>query len=54
MPLLSRLADIFLWPGTKLCAYFGVPPTDDMGLMRSFLNTLVWLPVGLIIIYYSF
>ncbi|GHA51684.1 hypothetical protein GCM10008927_16410 [Amylibacter ulvae] len=52
MSLLNTLADAFLWPDTKLCLYFGIKPTDEMGLMRSFLNTLVWLPLGLLVAYY--
>ncbi len=52
MSALTKLAEAFLWPGTKLCQYFGVEPTEDMGLMRSFINTLIWLPLGITVIYY--
>jgi hypothetical protein len=51
MAFLSKLGELFLWPGTIMCRYFGVEPTEEMGLMRSFFNFLFWLPLGLIIIY---
>lgn len=37
------LADIILWPGTKICEAMGVEPTSDQGLIRSMLNMLVYL-----------
>jgi hypothetical protein len=46
---MKTLANIFLWPGTKLCEKIGVDPTADMGLMRSFFNFMIWLPVGLLV-----
>lgn len=47
--MLMKLANAFLWPGTFLCKQFNVDPESDMGLMRSFFNFLVWLPIGLIV-----
>ncbi len=46
---MEKIADIILWPGTYLCMRYGVDPKSDMGLMRSFFNFLIWLPVGLIL-----
>jgi hypothetical protein len=51
MAILTTLGNLFLWPGTVMCRYFGVNPESDMGLMRSFFNFLFWLPLGLIGIY---
>jgi len=45
---MERIADFILWPGTYLCIKCGVDPKSDMGLMRSFFNFLIWLPLGLI------
>lgn len=47
---MTAIADLILWPGTQLCKIFGINPTDEMGLLRSFFNMLVWLPLGLIIV----
>ena len=38
-----KLADIFLWPGTKLCERLGVDPNSDAGLIRWMFNTLFYL-----------
>ena len=43
------LADIILWPGTKICEWLGVEPTSDSGLIRSMFNTFVYLIIFLII-----
>lgn len=45
--MLMKLADAFLWPGTYLCKHFNIDPKSDMGLMRSFFNFMIWLPIGL-------
>jgi hypothetical protein len=39
------LADLLLWPGTKVCERLGVNPTDDAGLIRSMFNMIVYLVV---------
>lgn len=39
------LADIILWPGTKVCERFGVDPTADQGLIRSMFNMIIYLTV---------
>lgn len=41
----NRVADILLWPGTKICERLGVPPTDDAGLIRSMFNMIIYLCV---------
>jgi len=47
--MLIKIADVILWPGTFLCKRFGINPESDMGLMRSFFNFMIWLPIGLIV-----
>ncbi len=47
----EKIAEIILWPGTKICEFFGVPPTDDMGLIRSMFNMLVYLFILLPIVW---
>lgn len=39
------IVDLLLWPGTKICQWFGVDPEADMGLIRSMFNMLVYLTV---------
>ena len=46
-----NLADVILWPGTKVCEYFGVDPTADAGLIRWFINTLVYLILSLAVVW---
>ncbi|MBU2983170.1 hypothetical protein KO498_15280 [Lentibacter algarum] len=45
------LNDIILWPGTKICERMGVDPEGDAGLIRWMINTLVYLFIGLIIVW---
>ena len=45
------LSEAILWPGTKVCERLGVDPAGDAGLIRWFINTLVYLTVGLIVIW---
>lgn len=45
------LSEAFLWPGTKVCERLGVDPEGESGLLRWFVNTLVYLTVGLIIVW---
>lgn len=46
-----KLADAFLWPGTKLCERMGVDPESDAGLIRWMFNTLFYLFVLLAILW---
>jgi hypothetical protein len=48
--MLIKIANALLWPGTFMCKRFNVDPESDAGLMRSFFNFLVYLPIGLIVV----
>lgn len=37
------IADVLLWPGTKICEYLGVDPEADAGLIRSMFNMIIYL-----------
>ncbi len=45
------LSEAFLWPGTKVCERMGVDPEADAGLVRWLINTLLYLVVGLIVVW---
>lgn len=47
----EKIAEILLWPGTKICEFLGVPPADDAGLIRSMFNMLVYLCILLPILW---
>lgn len=49
---MTKIADLILWPGTKICEYLNIDPKGEMGLMRSYMNMLVWLPIGLLVVWY--
>ena len=51
LKIADKIADELLWPGTVLCRWFNIDPKSDMGLMRSFFNFMVWLPLALIVVY---
>lgn len=41
-------ANLLLWPGTKICEHLGITEeADEARLARSMFNTLVYLIVGL-------
>ena len=40
-----KIADIILWPGTKICERLGVDPESDAGLIRSMFNMIIYLTV---------
>lgn len=42
-----RIADMILWPGTKICERLDIDPTADAGLIRSMFNMVVYLTVFL-------
>lgn len=42
---MTKIADALLWPGTKICQWFGLEPTADAGLIRSMFNMIVYLVV---------
>ena len=39
---LVKLLDIFLWPGDRFCMIVGSSPKDDNGMLRGFINSIVW------------
>ena len=43
--------DILLWPGTKICERMGVNPEEDAGLIRSMFNMIIYISVGLTIVW---
>lgn len=46
------VTDIILWPGTKICELLGVDPEGDAGLIRWMFNTIIYLIVGLGIMWF--
>lgn len=52
MERLMTFSELVLWPGTKVCEHLGVDPTGDAGLIRWFINTLVYLVISLAIVWY--
>lgn len=46
-----KIADMILWPGTKICERLGVNPTGDAALIRWMINTLVYLVIALIVVW---
>ena len=49
MKYVDAAFEAFLWPGTKVCEYFGIQPTEEMGLFRSFINSMIYFPLIVII-----
>jgi len=45
-------SDLVLYPGTKLCERMGIDPKADAGLIRWLINTLVYLTVSLIVVWF--
>jgi hypothetical protein len=41
------VTEIVLWPGTKICELLGVDPEGDAGLIRWMFNTIIYVIVGL-------
>jgi hypothetical protein len=46
------LAQAFLWPGTKVCERLGVDPEGEAGLIRWMVNTLVYLILSLVVVWF--
>ncbi|SDZ19818.1 hypothetical protein SAMN05444004_107124 [Jannaschia faecimaris] len=46
-----KLADVFLWPGHRLCQRLGLNPDADAGLIRWMFNTVFYLLIGLILVW---
>jgi hypothetical protein len=47
-----KIADALLWPGTKICEWFGVDPKADAGLIRSMFNMIIYLTVILTVTWF--
>jgi hypothetical protein len=47
----EKVANFILWPGTKVCEHLGIDPKGDLGLLRSFINMLIMMPIGLFIVW---
>jgi hypothetical protein len=45
------LSEAILWPGTKACERLGVDPEGEGALIRWLFNTLIYLVVGLIVVW---
>jgi len=45
------IAEVFLWPGTKVCERLGVDPEGEAALIRWMVNTLVYLVLSLAIMW---
>lgn len=45
------LADMILWPGTKICEKMGIDPSSDAGLIRWMINTLIYLVLALVVVW---
>ncbi len=45
------IADMILWPGTKICEMMGIDPSSDAGLIRWMINTLIYLVLALIVVW---
>ena len=39
------IAQLILWPGTKICERMGIDPESDAGLIRSMWNMIIYLTV---------
>ena len=39
---MTRALDVFLWPGDRFCALVGSDPGTDSGMLRGFINSIVW------------
>lgn len=46
-----NIAEMILWPGTKICESMGIDPSGDAGLIRWMINTLIYLVLSLIVIW---
>lgn len=42
MAVLHTLLHAFIWPGDRFCAWVGTDPMLDSGMLRGFINSIVW------------
>ncbi len=45
------ISEIILYPGTKVCAYYGVNPEGEGALIRWMINTLIYLVISLTVVW---
>lgn len=46
------LANLILWPGTRICQMMGIDPEADAGLVRSMFNMIIYLTVILTVMWW--
>ncbi len=51
MTLLTTALNVFLWPGNTVCERLGVSPRDDNGMLRGFINSLVYSVILVIVLW---
>ena len=51
MTTLHALLNIILWPGDRFCAQIGASPQQDSGMLRGFVNSIVWGLVTVIVLW---
>ena len=42
MLILRTLLMVFIWPGDRFCERLGASPMEDSGMLRGFINSIVW------------
>ena len=42
MTALNMMLQTFLWPGDRFCAWIEQNPKVDSGMLRGFINSIVW------------
>ena len=40
--ILLAMLSVFIWPGDRFCQQIGVSPREDSGMLRGFVNSVVW------------
>jgi len=54
MKLLRLIGDIFFWPGDVVRRSLGITVEEDGGIIRSFVNMIVWGVVSLLLALWMF
>ena len=42
MAILRTMLAVILWPGDQFCRMTGQDPREDSGMLRGFVNNIVW------------
>ncbi|MGB0410319.1 MAG: hypothetical protein ACPGFA_01925 [Pikeienuella sp.] len=53
MKFLKMLGAIIIWPGNRFCAAVGQDPREDNGMLRGFVNNIVWGVPIIALIWYA-